>query len=82
MDTSENDELNEDALDMVMGSISNFRAIQIVSDSIWDIYVLQKDSTRYSIQKILETFNICEELGMKTSKGLMKLAKWLYTCGF
>lgn len=81
VNASENDELDENALNMVTSGMSNFRAILIVSDSIWDIYVLQKDSTNYSTQRICATFDIWEELDVKTFKGLTKLTKSLYIYG-
>lgn len=71
----DSEELNEDALDLVVGgSMSIATALKVVSTSYWDLCIAKKGTTPYSMKQINEAFDILERANdkvLKTTTGIL-----------
>ncbi len=72
---SENEELTEEELEMVMGGMSDMQAMEVISTAYWDLCVKKKANTRFSKTQIYEALNRCHAINRRTRNGLSDIGK-------
>lgn len=76
MPGGDSEELGEDALDLVVGGMSNATAIKIVSSAYWDLCIRKKKSCGYSTKQIQEALKICDRLNNAVKGVSISALKW------
>ncbi len=64
----EDGELSEAALEMVAGGMSNWEAIQIVTDTFWDFNIKKRKKPRHDADDIYEALRKCDKMNGKVRK--------------
>lgn len=72
---SENEELTEEDLELVMGGMSDMQALEVISTAYWDLCVKKKANTKYSRTQIYEALNRCHAVNRRTRNGLSDIGK-------
>ncbi len=72
---SENEELTEDELELVMGGMSDMQAMEVISTAYWDLCVKKKSNTKYSRTQIYEALNRCHAINRRNRNGLSDIGK-------
>lgn len=73
---TEGDELSEEALEMVVGGMSDSKAWKIMTTAYWDLCICGKKKTQYSDKQIYEAMKICDKKVQKFGNTCKNILNW------